>query len=114
MELSTNVTWSIVLIASILLDTLASVYLKVASDRLDGSGFFLASVAGVVAFAPSIILLGYALKIGPSYLATVGLWFVGAYVANAVVGVIAFDDPFTARAAAGIVVACLAVFLLTP
>jgi multidrug transporter EmrE-like cation transporter len=114
MELSANLSWAIVLSASIVLDTLATAYLKVASDRLDGSGFFLASVLAVVAYAPSIILLGYALKIGPSYLASVGLWFVGAYVANAVAGVMAFNDPFTMKTAVGIATACVAVVLLTP
>jgi hypothetical protein len=114
MELSTNVTWVLVLLASMLLDAVASAYLNAIGERYEGSGFFLATVVGVVAFAPSIILLGYALKIGPSYIASVGAWFIGAYLANAIVGIVAFDDPFTTKTVAGIVIACIAVVLLTP
>jgi multidrug transporter EmrE-like cation transporter len=86
--------WFGVLAISIACDVGATAYLKVAGDRLHGFGFLWAAVIGVVAFAPSIMIFGYAMKIGPSYIGTVGIWTVGVYAANAVVGVIAFGDPF--------------------
>ena len=112
MALSPNFWWATALFASIVLDAFATAYLKIASERLEGSGFFLASMLGVLVYAPSIILIGYAFKVSPSYLATIGIWFIGAYAANALLGIIAFDDTFTFRTAAGIAAAGLTVFLL--
>jgi hypothetical protein len=60
------------------------------------------------------MLFGYALKTGPSYIATVGSWAVGVYAANALVGIAAFGDSFTPRTALGIVAACATVILLKP
>jgi multidrug transporter EmrE-like cation transporter len=108
------VIWLSLLALSVACDVLASVYLKVAGDRIDGFGFFWAAVLGVVAFAPSIVLIGYALQRGPSYIATIGIWAVGVYAANAVVGVLVFDDAFTFRTALGISTACVTVVLLKP
>src|SRR4029079_8836059 len=99
---------------SVLADVGASVYLKVAGDRIDGMGFFFAGVVGVVVFAPSIVLIGYALKAGPSYIATLGTWAVGVYALNTVAGVVAFHDPFTPRVALGMALACVTVVLLKP
>jgi drug/metabolite transporter (DMT)-like permease len=111
---STMPLWFSMLALSVACDVGATAYLKVAGDRLQGLGFFWATVLGVVAFAPSIIAFGYAMKIGPSYIATVGIWAVGVYAANAVVGVLAFGDPFSWRTAAGIGAACATVMLLKP
>jgi multidrug transporter EmrE-like cation transporter len=86
--------WFAVLAISIACDVGATAYLKLATDRLQGFGYFWAAVLGVATFAPSIMTFGYAMKIGPSYIGTVGIWAVGVYAANAVVGVIAFGDPF--------------------
>jgi hypothetical protein len=79
--------WLGVLLLSVAFDVGATAYLKLAGDRIDGVGFFLASVLGVVAFAPSIVAFGYGLKLGPSYVATVGVWAVGVFTANALLGV---------------------------
>ncbi len=106
--------WFGVLALSVLLDVGATAYLKVAGDRLGGLGFFGAAVLGAVAFAPSIIAFGYAMKIGPTYVATVGVWAVGVYAGNALVGVVAFGDPFGWRTVAGVGAACGAVVLLKP
>ena len=106
--------WFSVLALSIACDSGATAYLKVAGDRLQGFGFFWAAVLGVVAFAPSIMTFGYALKIGPSYIGTVGIWAVGIYAANAVVGVMAFGDPFSWRTVLGVSAACATVLLLRP
>jgi hypothetical protein len=106
--------WALVLLLSVACDVGATAYLKVAGDRLTGMGFFGAAVLGVAVFAPSIVSFGYAMKIGPSYLATVGVWAVGVYTANAVVGVFAFSDPFSAKTAAGLLAAGFAVALLKP
>jgi multidrug transporter EmrE-like cation transporter len=106
--------WFSLLLVSIAGDVGASAYLKVAGDRLQGLGFFWATVVGVAAFAPSIITFGYAMKIGPSYIATVGVWAVGVYVANAVVGVMAFGDLFSWRTVVGMSAACVAVVMLGP
>jgi multidrug transporter EmrE-like cation transporter len=109
-----TLTWLGLLALSVAGDVAATVYLKVAGDRINGLGFFWAAVIGVVVFAPSIVLFGYALQRGPSYIATVGVWAVGGYAANAVVGVVAFDDVFTARTALGVTLACATVMLLKP
>ncbi len=106
--------WFGVLALSILLDVGGTAYLKLAGDRLGGLTFFWAAVLGTVAFAPSIIAFGYALKTGPSYVATVGVWAVGVYAGNALVGVLAFGDPFGWRTVVGIGAACGAVVLLKP
>jgi multidrug transporter EmrE-like cation transporter len=114
--MSTHATavWLGLLALSVVCDVAASVYLKVAGDRIDGFGFFWAAVLGVVAFAPSIVLIGYALQRGPSYIATIGIWAVGVYAANTVAGVLVFDDVFTYRTALGISTACATVVLLKP
>ena len=106
--------WFSVLAISIACDAGATAYLKVAGDRLQGFGFLWATVLGVIAFAPSIMTFGYAIKIGPSYIGTVGIWAVGVYAANAVVGVIAFGDPFSWRTVLGVSAACATVLLLRP
>jgi drug/metabolite transporter (DMT)-like permease len=106
--------WFSVLAFSVACDIGATAYLKVASDRLQGFGFFWAAVLGVAVFAPSIMSFGYAMKIGPSYIATVGIWAVGVYAANAVVGVLAFGDPFSWRTVLGVAAACFTVVLLKP
>ena len=106
--------WFTVLAISIACDVGATAYLKLAGDRLQGFGFFWAAVLGVVAFAPSIMTFGYAMKIGPSYIGTVGIWAVGVYAANAAVGVIAFGDPFSWRTVLGVSAACVTVLLLKP
>lgn len=106
--------WFGVLAFSIACDAGATAYLKVAGDRLQGFGFFWASVLGVVAFAPSIMAFGYAIKIGPSYIGTLGIWAVGIYAANATVGVMAFGDPFSWRTVLGVGAACATVLLLKP
>ena len=95
-------------------DVGATAYLKVAGDRLQGFGFLWAALFGAAAFAPSIIAFAYAMKLGPSYIATVGVWAVGVYVANAIVGVVAFGDAFSWRTLAGVIAACVTVFLLRP
>ena len=110
----TTLGWTSLLLFSIAGDAAATAYLKLAGDRIDGLGFFWASVAGVAMFAPSIVLFGYALKAGPSYVATVGIWAVGVYAVNTVLGVVAFGDAFNARLALGIAAACLTVVLLKP
>jgi hypothetical protein len=110
----TTAFWLGVLLISVACDVGATVYLKLAADRIQGLGFFWASVAGVVAFAPSIVAFGYGIRLGPSYIATVGLWAVGVYAANAAVGVLAFGDPFGMRTALGLIAACAAVVLLKP
>lgn len=111
---SVTAIWAGLLLLSVMADAGATAYLKIAGDRLEGLGFFWAAVIGVVAFAPSIVLFGYAMKAGPSYIATVGVWAVGIYAANAVVGVLAFGDAFSARTALGIAAACVTVVLLKP
>ncbi len=112
--MSTSASWVALLLLSVAADAAATAYLKISGDRIDGFGFFWAAVAGVLAFAPSIVLFGYALKIGPSYIATVGIWAVGVYAANAALGFVAFGDTFSVRAALGIATACLTVVLLKP
>ena len=111
---STLPLWFSVLAISIAFDAGATAYLKVAGDRLQGFGFFWATVLAVAAFAPSIMTFGYAMKIGPSYIATVGIWAVGVYAANAVVGVMVFGDPFSWRTVLGVTAACASVILLKP
>jgi multidrug transporter EmrE-like cation transporter len=111
---SSSAMWVGLLVLSVAADAGATAYLKVFGDRVDGFGFFWAAVAGVVAFAPSIVLFGYALKSGPSYFATVGLWAVGVCAINALVGLAAFGDSFSVRTALGIVCGCLTVALLKP
>jgi multidrug transporter EmrE-like cation transporter len=106
--------WFGVLAISIACDVGATAYLKLAADRLHGLGFFWAAVIGVVAFAHSIMTFGYAMKIGPSYIGTVGIWAVGVYAANAVVGVVAFGDPFSWRTVLGVTAAFATVLLLKP
>jgi multidrug transporter EmrE-like cation transporter len=106
--------WFGVLAVSVAFDVGATAYLKVAGDQYQGLGFLSASVLGVVAFAPSIITYGYAIKIGPSFIAKIGIWAVGVYAANAMVGVLAFGDAFGWRTVAGIVAACVTVVLLKP
>lgn len=106
--------WCGVLAVSVACDVGATAYLKVAADRLQGLGFFWAAVLGVAVFAPSIMSFGYAMKIGPSYIATVGIWAVGVYAANAVVGVLVFGDAWSWRTVVGISAACLAVIMLKP
>ncbi|HYI16517.1 MAG TPA: hypothetical protein VEX37_14065 [Thermomicrobiales bacterium] len=112
--MSTTASWAMFLLLSVAGDALATAYLKLSGDRIDGMGFFGAAVAGVVVFAPSIVLFGYALKTGPSYIATVVIWAVGIYAANAVLGFMAFGDTFSIRAALGIALACVVVVLLKP
>ena len=107
-------SWFGVLALSVACDVGATAYLKIAGDRLQGLGFFWAALLGVVVFAPAIITFAYAMKIGPSYIATVGVWAVGIYAANAVVGVLVFGDAFGWRTAAGIIAACATVVLLKP
>jgi multidrug transporter EmrE-like cation transporter len=106
--------WVAALAASVAFDAGATAYLKVAGDRMSGLGFLWAAVGGVVAFTPSIILFGYAVKTGPSYIATVGIWAAGVCAANAVVGIAAFGEPFGWRAATGVAMAGAAVVLLKP
>jgi multidrug transporter EmrE-like cation transporter len=113
-DTSTSSTWALFLVLSIAGDVGATAYLKIAGDRIDGLGFFWAAVLGVAAFAPSIILFGYALQAGPSYIATVGIWAVGVYAVNAALGFVAFGDVFSVRAALGIVLACITIILLKP
>ena len=113
-DLSSSTVWALFLLFSVAADAAATAYLKIAGDRIDGLGFFWAAVLGVIAFAPSIILFGYALQAGPSYIATVGIWAVGIYAVNAVLGFLAFGDTFSIRAALGIVLACVTVVLLKP
>jgi multidrug transporter EmrE-like cation transporter len=114
LDMSAPANWATLLGLSVAADAAATAYLKISGDRIDGLGFFWAAVAGVVAFAPSIVLFGYALKTGPSYIATVGIWAVGVYTINAVLGFLAFGDTFSIRAAIGIVLACVTVILLRP
>jgi hypothetical protein len=71
-------------------------------------------VIGVVAFAPSIMLFGYALKMGSSYLAMVRVWAVGVYAANALVGLLAFGDDFSYRTGLGLITGLATVVLLKP
>lgn len=106
--------WAVLLLCSVACDAAATAYLKIAGDRIDGLGFFWANAAGVALFAPSIMLFGYAIKAGPSYVATVGIWAVGVYAVNAVLGVVAFGDAFSVRLALGVAAACFAVVLLKP
>src|SRR4051794_25638109 len=113
-SISTLPLWFGILAISIACDVGATAYLKVASGHLQGFGFLWAAVLGVAAFAPSIIAFGYAIKIGPSYVATVGIWAVGVYAANAVVGVLAFGDSFSWRTVLGVSAACATVVLLKP
>jgi multidrug transporter EmrE-like cation transporter len=111
---STLSLWFGVLAISVACDVGATAYLKVAGDRLQGFSFFWAAVLAVAVFAPSIMTFGYAMKIGPSYVATVGIWAVGVYAANAVVGVLTFGDPFSWRMVLGVAAACVTVVLLKP
>lgn len=106
--------WFAVLAASVAFDVGATAYLKVASDRLSGGGFLGAALLGALAFAPSIVAFAYAMRIGPSYIATVGIWAVGVYAANALVGIAAFGDAFSWRTVVGIAAACLTIVLLKP
>jgi hypothetical protein len=112
--LPTPMFWAGCLLLSVVADAGATAYLKAAGDRIDGAGFFGATLVGVAAFAPSIVLFGYALRSGPSYIATVGIWAVGVYTVNAVVGLFAFGDSFNIRVTLGIVTASLTVMLLKP
>ncbi len=112
--MSATASWAMILLLSVAGDAMATAYLKISGDRIDGLGFFGAAVGGVVVFAPSIVLFGYALKTGPSYIATVGIWAVGVYAVNAVLGFLVFGDTFSLRAALGIGLACLTVVLLKP
>jgi drug/metabolite transporter (DMT)-like permease len=109
---SATVLWLTLLIFSVLADVAAMAYLKVAADRIRGAGFLWATILGIAVFGPSIVTFGYAMRIGPSYLATVGIWTVGVYATNAMVGVMVFGDPFGWRIAAGMVTACASVVLL--
>jgi hypothetical protein len=111
---ATTLGWASLLLLSVACDAAATAYLKIAGDRVGGLGFFWASVVGVALFAPSIVLFGYAIKTGPSYVATVGIWAVGVYAVNAVLGVVAFGDAFSVRLALGLVAACVTVILLKP
>ncbi|MGH9884007.1 MAG: hypothetical protein ACREBE_00655 [bacterium] len=111
---SATPAWLGLLLSSVLCDVVATAYLKVAGDRIHGAGFLWAAILGVAVFGPSIVTLAYAMKIGPSYLATVGIWAVGVYTMNAVLGVIVFGDPFGWRMAAGMATACATVVLLKP
>lgn len=106
--------WFAVLFASVAFDAGATAYLKVASDRLSGGGFLGAALLGALAFTPSILAFAYAIRIGPSYIATVGIWAVGVYVVNALVGIAAFGDAFSWRVVLGIVTACVTIVLLKP
>lgn len=110
----TILIWFSVLAVSIACDVGASAYLKVAGDRHQGLGYFAAALLGVVAFAPSIMTFGYAMKLGPSYMATVGIWAVGVYAANAVVGMLAFGDLWSWRTVFGMTAACVTVVMLKP
>ncbi len=110
----TMLLWVATLALSVACDVAATAYLKIAGDRLQGMGFFSAAMLGAVAFAPSIVAFAYAMKIGPSYIATVGIWAVGVYAANALVGVLVFGDPFSWRTIAGVAAACLTIALLKP
>jgi multidrug transporter EmrE-like cation transporter len=111
---SATAAWLGLLLSSALCDVVATAFLKVASDRIHGAGFLWAAILGVAIFGPSIIMFGYAMRIGPSYLATAGIWAVGVYALNAVVGVMVFGDPFGWRIAAGMATACATVALLMP
>lgn len=106
--------WFAVLFASVAFDAGATAYLKVASDRLSGGGFLGAALLGALAFTPSILAFAYAIRIGPSYIATVGIWAVGVYAANALVGIAAFGDAFSWRTVLGMAAACLTIALLKP
>jgi multidrug transporter EmrE-like cation transporter len=106
------VGWFGLLCLSILCDVIATAYMKVAGERVEGRGFFVAAVIGVVVFAPSIVTFGYAMRVGSSYLATVGVWVVGIFTGNAIVGIYAFGDRLNLRTALGIAAACLTVVLL--
>jgi multidrug transporter EmrE-like cation transporter len=107
-----TLAWPALLAASIFFDVLATAYLRVAGERVAGLGYFLAATAGLVIFAPSIVAFGYALRAGPSYLATVGVWVVGILAGNALIGIVAFGDRLDLRTALGIAAACLTVLLL--
>jgi drug/metabolite transporter (DMT)-like permease len=111
---STMSLWVAVLTLSIAADVGATAYLQVAGERWQGVGFLGASVLGVLVFAPSIVAFGYALRLGPSYIATVGIWAVGVYAANALVGALVFGDPWSWRTVLGIAAGCAAVVLLSP
>ena len=106
--------WFGALALSVACDVAATAYLKVAGERLHGLGFFGAAMLGALAFAPSIIAFGYAMKSGPSYIATVGVWAVAVYAGNALVGVMVFGDSFGWRTVGGIIAACVTVVLLKP
>ena len=115
MAISTTANvWAGLLLLSVLADAMATAYLKVAGTRIDGLSFLWAATIGVIAFAPSIILFGYAMRSSQSYLATVGVWAVGVYATNVIVGVAVFGDDFNTRIALGVAAACLAVALLKP
>jgi multidrug transporter EmrE-like cation transporter len=111
---ATLLPWFAILVVSVAFDVGATAYLKVASDRLSGGGFLGAALLGALAFAPSIVAFAYALRIGPSYIATVGIWAVGVYAANALVGIAAFGDAFSWRTIVGIAAACITIALLKP
>lgn len=106
--------WFAVLAVSVAFDAGATAFLKIASDRLSGGGFLGAALLGALAFTPSILAFAYAIRIGPTYIATVGIWAVGVYAANAVVGIAAFGDAFSWRTVLGIVTACVTIVLLKP
>ncbi|MGH2535027.1 MAG: hypothetical protein ACRDJW_22425 [Thermomicrobiales bacterium] len=67
---------------SVGMDAAATVYLKIAGDRIEGMGFFMPAVLGMVMCAPSIMLFDHALTTGSSYFATVGFWAVRVYAVN--------------------------------
>ena len=54
------------------------------------------------------------MRVGPSYLATVGIWAVGVYALNAVVGVMVFGDPSVGGSRPESATACATVALLKP
>ena len=104
--------WIGLLGASIVCDVVATAYLKWAGDRFSDN-FLLANILSVGLFAPAILTFGYALREGPSYLVTTLVWLVGLTLGNTLVGVLVFGDPFGLVRATGLVVAALALVLLT-
>ena len=104
--------WLGLLGVSILCDVIATAYLKWAGDRFSNS-FLLANVASIALFAPAIVTFGYALREGSSYLVTTLFWLVGLTLANTLVGVMVFGDPFGLLRATGICAALVALVLLT-
>ncbi len=104
--------WLMLLGASILCDVVATAYLKWAGDRFSDN-FLLANIASIALFAPAIVTFGYALREGSSYLVTTLVWLVGLTLANTLVGVMVFGDPFGVAKAAGLGAAVVALVLLT-